>query len=135
MIPTLNGRWQTRIGLMGTAGLLVTLLFAAAYASVTPLLLLAYVILIGLAWDVLYSFLQSQRWDDDWPPVFALLGGLAEGALIWLLVPLLPGVDVTLTFGQFALHYLTVSLITFALMLGPIRILLPRWRFRGGRWI
>jgi hypothetical protein len=118
---------------MSTAGLLVTLIFAIVYGSSIPILLLAYVILIGLVWDVLYSFLQSLRWDDDWPPLFVLLGGLAEGGLIWLLVPLLPGVDAALTLAQFALHYLSVFAITLALMLGPIRILLPRWRFRGGR--
>lgn len=134
MIPILIGRWQTRIGLMATVGLLLTLAFAAAYNSSTPLILLAYVIIFGLAWDVLYDVLQRQRWDEDWPPLFALIGGLVEGALIWLLVPVLPGVVPTLTFTQFALHYLTVFLVTFALMLGPIRVVLPHWRFRGGRW-
>lgn len=135
MIPTLWGRWHTRIGLMATVGLMVTLFFVVAYASLTPLLLLGYVVLFGLGWDVLYDFLQRWRWDDDWPPLFALLGGLAEGGLIWLLARLLPGVDAGLTFGQFALHYLTVFFIILALMLGPLRLLLPRWRFRGGQWL
>jgi hypothetical protein len=139
MTMTLYGRWQTRLLLLWTAGLLLTLLFGLAYGDTgTPLALLLYVTLLGLGWDMLYHYLQGFRWEGDWPPLFQLIGGLAEGLLLWALVRTLPGglpgVSPALTAGQFAAHYLTVLLVTLALMLGPIKLLFPRWRYHGGQW-
>jgi hypothetical protein len=139
MTMTLYGRWQTRLLLLWTAGLLLTLLFGLAYGDTgTPLALLLYVTLLGLGWDMLYHYLQGFRWEGDWPPLFQLIGGLAEGLLLWALVRTLPGglpgVNLALTAGQFAAHYLTVLLVTLALMLGPVKLLFPRWRYHGGQW-
>lgn len=140
--PTLQGRWQTRYFLLGVVGVPVTVAFALLYGSLTPYALLLYVLLLGVGWDVLYDALQRRRWDRDWPPLFAWLGGLGEGAALWLLISLLrwggetlPGVAVAgLTFGRFALHYLAVFSLTWTAMHGLLPVLFPRWRFRGGQW-
>ncbi len=146
MTPTLAGRWQTRTVLLATLGLLITLGFGWLYGDFgTPLALLGYVWLVGLAWDGLYDSLQSLRWEGDWPPLFFALGGLAEGLLLWGLVradsvwalvglATLPGVNPGLTLAQFAAHYGTVWLVTFLVMLGPLRVVSLAWRFRGGAW-
>ncbi|MFE3187631.1 hypothetical protein ACFXHA_01395 [Nocardia sp. NPDC059240] len=147
MTPTLNGRIQTRVLVLAVIGLLVAL-------PVTPLLpmgrmsllqgyrvtltVLLAVILVGVGWELLYHGLQQFRWDKDWPTLFGLVTIVNEGLLMWLLVRyttiVLPhglrpsafafGVDFTLTWLTF---WLFVN--------GPIRVLLPRWRFRGGRVI
>ena len=141
MTPTLLGRWQTRLLLFGTAGLLVTLLFGRFFGDLlTPLVLLGSMLALGFGWDVLYQYLQSWRWDRDWPPVFQLTAGIGEGAVIWGLVQAaratamggLPGVAASLTAGQFCAHYATVWLVMFLATQGPLRILFPRWRYRGG---
>lgn len=145
MTPTLLGRWQTRFLLLGTVGVLITLMFGAFYGNfITPLALLGYVIIIGFGWDILYNFLQTCRWERDWPPIFFAGAGVIEGAFIWTLVKAdfvwnllglsqMPGVASDLTLAQFAAHYGTVWLVTFLILLGPIKIILLEWRFRGGR--
>jgi hypothetical protein len=35
----------------------------------------------------------------------------------------------------FLFHYWTVWWATFIMALGPMRIIFPRWRFRGGQWL
>jgi hypothetical protein len=145
--PTLAGRWQTRALLLGTVGVAVSIAFGRWSGDVrTPLVLLAYVFVLGLGWDVLYQRLQARRWDRDWPPAFQLAGGVAEAALLWWLLNdvllwwLLdrawpPGISRRITAEAFALHYSAVWLAMFVAVQGPIRVLLPRWRFRGGAWL
>jgi len=146
MTPTLFGRWQTRILLLMTAGLLVTLFFGWLYHDyLTPLSILAYVLVIGLGWDMLYQFLQTFRWDEDWPVIFQLFTGIAEAVLIWSLIKLvpwdlfgqahLPGVNSSLTFVQFVYHYFVVWLSVLLCTQGPLRIIFPPWRFYGGQWL
>lgn len=138
MTPTLIGRWQTRLLLLSTIGLLLTLGFGALYSDLTtPLALLFYVLLFGLAWDALYYFLQTYRWNRDWPPLFALVGGITEGLMLWVILRLvqLPGVSSQLTAWQFIAHYGTVWFMTFIASLGLLHILFPRWRFHGGKWL
>jgi hypothetical protein len=141
MTPTLYGRWQTRLFLLTVIGIPLTAVFALFYGSPTPFALLAYVLLLGFGWDVLYDRLQTYRWNRDWPPLFVLLGGLWEGFFLWVIISLsafmgvrLPGISVGLMFGRFAAHYLTVFLITWAALYSLLPILFPRWRFRGGQW-
>ena len=141
MTFTLHGRWQTRILLLGGLGLPLTAVFAWLYGSMMPFALLAYVVLLGMGWDVIYYRLQSLRWNRDWPPLFVLLTGLWEGLFLWLLVNLpgragvtLPGITPALTLGRFAAHYLTVFCITWVASHSLLPILFPRWRFRGGQW-
>jgi hypothetical protein len=145
MTPTLLGRWQTRLLLLGTVGVLITLMFGALYSNfITPLALLGYVIVIGFGWDILYNFLQTCRWERDWPPIFFAGAGLIEGIFIWGLIKAaglwhlfglnhMPGVAPDLTAGRFIAHYSTVWLVTFLILLGPMKIILVNWRFRGGR--
>jgi hypothetical protein len=140
MTPTLRGRWQTRLLLLGTLGLVATLIVGLALDDLlTPLALLGYVLLLGFGWDILYHYLQARRWDRDWPPAFQLAGGIAEGIAIWCVIHVgrsvfegLPGVAATLTTPQFVVHYGTVWFMMFLGTQGPLRVILPRWRYRGG---
>jgi hypothetical protein len=144
--PTLAGRWQTRLFLMSTAGLGITLIFGYLYENfLTPLVLLGYVLIIGFICDILYNYGQSLRWDRDWPPIFFVGAGLIEALLLWGLIKAtfiwqllfglagLPGVDPALRLGQFAAHYSTVWLTTFLIMLGPLKVVFLKWRYRGGQ--
>ncbi len=136
MTPTLWGRWQTRIAMLGTLGLLVTALFALAYEDRIFIYVLGYVAAFGLAWDVIFIALQRLRWDRDWPPVFQLAAGVVEGALLFALFEYvgLPGVDEDIVpLDRFVAHYGSVWLVTFMFVQGPMRALFPRWRFSGGR--
>jgi len=136
MTPTLLGRWQSRLFLMGTIGLAVTFFFMAALQSVAPLLLLILVTLLGFGWDVLYTMMQKWRWDHDWPPTFQF------GAAVWEMVVvaglvyganILPGPDPNPT--QFLLHYWSVWWAVFAGSQSLMRLIFPRWRYNGGQWI
>lgn len=146
MTPTLIGRWQTRLLLLGTLGVAVTLIFGRLYDDfITPLTLLAYAMALGFIWDFAYNFVQGLRWDRDWPPVFQLTTGIIEGTFLWILVviananwfglPALNGVSSEMTFWMFLAHYTTVWLTTFLASQGLLRIIFPRWRFSGGKWI
>lgn len=145
MTPTLAGRWQTRLLLMGTLGLFLTLflmiVFGAFRLGPTQrdfwklLFLLGYVTLLGLALDILYIELQRFRWDHDWPMVFQFFSGLFEGIIIFILFffNLLPGVMYgNNDWSRFLWHYVLVWQVTFWWLFGPMRILFPRWRFHGG---
>ncbi|MBD1851994.1 hypothetical protein [Leptolyngbya sp. FACHB-711] len=142
MTPTLYGRWQTRIFLLCTIGLLVTWIFASGWAG-TPAgsiyyWVLLYVGIIGLAWDVLYNFLQQYLWDHDWPGLLQFFAGIAEGILIAILfqVDILPHLDrAAFHFRPFVLHYGAVWLAVYLTSWMVMRLLFPRWRFRGGEWM
>lgn len=137
MTPTLWGRWQTRLFLLGTVGVLITLCFGLLFRTfTTPLAVLGYVFLFGLGWDILYQAIVSFRWDGDWPSIFQIGAGVLEGVWIWILAHYVgfPGVNRSLLLWQFIPHYATVWLAVFTLSQGPLRALLPRWRCRGGQW-
>ena len=134
--PTLMGRWQTRIATLGTLGLLVTAFFAVARQDETFFLVLGYVIAVGLAWDVIYIALQQLRWDHDWPAAFQVANGIVEGFVLYALIDGvgLPGIEAgSVALGLFSAHYGLVWLTTFVWVQGPMRAILPRWRFSGGR--
>ncbi|MGK7891617.1 MAG: hypothetical protein AB4042_19990 [Leptolyngbyaceae cyanobacterium] len=137
MTPTLLGRWQTRLLLSLTVGVLLTVPFAIVLGS-TAFAVLAYVILFGLGWDALYTVLQKKRWDHDWPAVFQLAAGIWE-ALFFLALILtlgLPGINqFAFPVVGFILHYSTVWLGIFLASQVLMRLLFPRWRFQGGRWL
>lgn len=139
MTPTLLGRWQTRLFLLGTVGLIVTLLFGMFIGDTrTPLVLLGYVLGLGLVWEMLYQYLQSFRWDQDWPPAFQVGTGIFEALVVWGLVQTigLPGVDGTALPGTtFLAHYGAVWVATFLVVQGPLRIIFLHWRYRGGQWV
>ncbi|GAB2540692.1 hypothetical protein [Nocardia heshunensis] len=147
MTPTLSGRIQTRVLVLAIIGVLVALL-------VTPLLpmgrmsllqgyrvtltVLIAVILVGVGWELLYHALQQFRWDKDWPTLFGLVTIVNEGLLMWVLVRY---TGIVLPHGlrpsalAFGIDFTLTWLVFWLFVNGPIRVLLPRWRFRGGRVI
>lgn len=133
MTPTLFGRWQTRLLLFSTMGILITIPFGKAIYF----LVLGYIVIFGLFWDIVYDLLQKFRWDRDWPGAYQLLAAIWE-AIFFLLIaeaielPLLEISD--LKIGNFALHYGLVWLGLYIASQTVMRIFFPRWRFRGGRW-
>ena len=138
MTPTLFGRWQTRIFLLGTYGILVTLFFGWWFDDyLTPLSVLGYVLLFGFAWDVLYNYSQQYRWDSDWPPTYQLGSAVIEVIFLWIILfPLedyipVPGVG-ALSLTQFLAHYWSVWIVIFLLSQSAMRIWFPRWRYNGG---
>jgi hypothetical protein len=55
MIPTLFGRWQTRLLLLTTVGSFVSLLFFLIDPNPIFFIILSYVTILGLGWDILYN--------------------------------------------------------------------------------
>lgn len=136
MTPTLIGRWQTRICMLGTLGAIVTAIFAVTKDSEAFFIVLGFVVLFGLAWDVLYIALQRLRWDRDWPTSFQVAAAIVEGALLFALLELvgLPGIDKgAVGIGLFTAHYGLVWFSTFLFTQGPMRVVVLRWRYNGGR--
>ena len=140
MTPTLRGRWKTRIVTLSTLGVVVTAAFAAGFSGGYPsgvfFAVLGYVIGFGVVWDVPYIALQRLRWDRDWPAAFQVVSGITEGALLYSVISLsgLPGIDAgSIPLWLFVLHYGLIWLVIFIWVQGPMRVLLPRWRFNGGR--
>lgn len=141
MTPTLLGRWQTRLLLLATVGVLATLPFAIASATIQVALIffsiLGYVAVFGIGWDCLYNFLQTFRWDRDWPAAFQLAAGIWEGIFLSIVLKTigLPGIDRSIPLGLFWLHYSLVWLAVFTASQTFMRVIFPRWRFRGGQWL
>ena len=146
MTPTLIGRWQTRVALLWTVGAVLTFFYMLLFGAFEQpagsqvrwelFLLLGYVTLLGLVWDIFYVYLQSYRWDRDWPLAYQFFAGMAEGALVFALFygGLLTGVLYDPGDGwRFAAHYGTVFLATYLWLYGPMKVLLPQWRFFGGQ--
>ena len=135
MTPTLLGRWQSRVFLLGTIGSIVTIFFARLQASLLPYFILVAVIIIGLVWDILYEVIQKGRWDHDWPPILQLTAGLAEGVLIFFVLIVFGVLTNLQSLVIFWLHYASVWLATFLASQSIMRIIFPRWRFKGGQWL
>ncbi|MEA2685734.1 MAG: hypothetical protein QOE93_929 [Actinomycetota bacterium] len=144
MTPVLMGRWQTRLFLLLVIGGLWTLIIApflpgpgesgdkyqAAFS------VLAVVFVVGILWDILWFGLQQFRWEKDWPIMFALLVGIPEGVVAWLVMDSgsVPG-DPAITGGAFLVHFATVWILTWLFAIGPMRVPFLRWRFSGGRLV
>lgn len=143
MTPTLVGRWQTRFLLLTVIGLpvtffwaLVSALFGGTIGFFIPFLNLFLVFVFGFAWDAVYIFIQSFRWDRDWPPLFQLGEGFVESIWVFSInVFLWFFFGLPLNFILFAFHYWSIWWGVFLMTQGPLRILFPKWRFFGGRWI
>ncbi|MBE9040729.1 hypothetical protein IQ235_08040 [Oscillatoriales cyanobacterium LEGE 11467] len=142
MTPTLMGRWQTRILLLTIVGFPITLPFSLGIlgpgASPVFGLVLLYVIGLGLLWDTIYNTLQKFRWDRDWPGLLQLVAGIWEAIFLGLVIKTigLPGIaPEALSLRWFAFHYSCVWLGVYLVSQSIVRILFPRWRFRGGRWL
>ena len=144
MLPTLWGRIQTRVLVLGILGGLWTLVLAPILPDGAPIAtsyqvaftVLAVVIVLGVAWEFLYHFLQQFRWEKDWPTLFGLLTAINEGIAAWFFleyVPVLPD-DVELTPLVFCIQFITTWLLVWVAVNGPLRAIFPHWRFQGGRF-
>ncbi len=144
MTPTLFGRWQTRLLLLATVGVLVSLPFAIGWigssANSVYFWILGYIAIFGLGWDVLYDYLQKSRWDRDWPAIYQLLAGIWELVFVFCGIKLfgflpIPLPKEELQLAAFLLHYSVVWLAVFISSQSLMRIIFIRWRFRGGEWL
>ncbi len=141
MVPTLNGRIQTRIFVLAVVGGIWTLLITPLLPDGAPLqasyratfFVLLLVIVIGVLWELLYHFLQQFRWEKDWPTALGLVTVLNEGLLIWILVT--TGVGPEVPFGSFLVHFVSTWIVVWLVVNGPMRVPFVRWRFLGGRLI
>jgi hypothetical protein len=145
MVPTLAGRIQTRIFLLATVGVIVT-------AIITPLIgipgtlgsqykmtyiILATVLVLGIAWELLYHLLMQWRWEKDWPSLFGLVTGVPEGILVWILLAAhaVPGIATTPPLSAYLADFIVVWICVWAVAQGPMRVPFIRWRFHGGRLV
>lgn len=165
MTPTLFGRIQTRIFVLlvvgglwtllvtpflpivpkggGSGGLVITVftgsaLFDLVYQAAFSILL--GVTVLGVLWELPYHLLQQFRWEKDWPTFFGFITIVNEGLLVWLLGRAgLFGTDAEFVIDNqplaFWLLFTSTWIVTFLFVNGPIRVLTPRYRFRGGRLI
>lgn len=141
MTPTLMGRIQTRLIVVLVVGLTWTLIVTpflpagdSELADVYAMTFRAVVVtavLGALLWEPIYHVLQQFRWEKDWPTGLGLITGIPEGLLV--LTVLLGSGPVPA--AAFFWHFLTTWLLIWFVVNGPLRILLPRWRFRGGRFL
>jgi hypothetical protein len=159
MTPTLFGRIQTRIFVLLVVGGIWTLLVVPFLpvrgpelvitrfdlADVLDLYGAAYRILLavtilGCLWELLYHLLQQFRWEKDWPTFFGFITIVNEGLLVWALGRLglfgnLPEFIIDNEPAAFWILFSSTWIVTFLFVNGPIRVLSPRYRFRGGRLI
>ena len=145
MLPTLDGRIQTRIALLAVVGGLVTLIIGPLLPISAPLstvyqdtfVILLAVIILGIGWECLYHFLMQWRWEKDWPTFFGLVTAIPEGLLVWGLLQAgaIPGIKGTVPAGAFVIDFLLVWIVVWLVANGPMRVPFIRWRFRGGRLV
>ncbi|WP_371778843.1 hypothetical protein [Streptosporangium subroseum] len=143
MVPTLLGRIQTRLFLLATVGVIITLLVVPVLPGASgPLggryaggfLVLVAVGVLGIVWELIYHFLMQFRWEKDWPTLFGLLTLVPEGLVLYFLLrssavdfidPVPP--------AAFWTHFTLVWVCMWLVANGPMRVPFIRWRFRGGR--
>lgn len=144
MTPTLMGRIQTRLFLLGTVGVVWTLIIgqigprpgnptdSVVYKALFTALLIVAV--AGIVWELIYHGLQQFRWEKDWPTVFGLLTAVPEGLFTWwCLKNELPWDVGDVPASTFLTMFITLWLLVWAIANGPMQIFFLRWRYRGGR--
>lgn len=143
MTPTLLGRIQTRLLLFLFVGLPITAVFSLLWfeeLDARPFGVLVLILLIGLALDPLWIFVQRLRWDRDFPFAFQALAmwlefGIALSLISLDVVPLLSEVDALpdeeAVWGT-VIHFTLVFIASFLALLGLLQIFLVRWRYKGG---
>ena len=145
MVPTLNGRIQSRLFLMVVIGGLITLVIVPVLPSSAPIgdkyrngfLVLISITVLGVLWEFLYHFLMQWRWEKDWPTLFGLVTGVPEGLLVWLLLSAgaIPGIVGTVSGAAFVIQFTVIWLGAWLVANGPMRVPFIRWRFNGGRLV
>ena len=140
MTFTLFGRWQIRVLLVVSVGLLLTILTLwrsnPAIAGQT-LLTLIYLGGFGLVWDVVYHQSQRLRWDGDWNGLLQFGGAVWEGLFLITIVKVigLPGIDrASFNMLGFIGFFTSFSLLGAIVTHSLLRILSPYSRFNGGQW-
>ena len=150
MIPTLNGRIQTRIFLRLFIGFPWTLFVTPFLPNQRDLtgggLLDTYkttfsvlgivLVLAVFGWELLYHFAQQFRWEKDWPVMFTFFLVIPEAIVAKIVFNALDiGIkfNATATNATFWWHIVTTWMVMWLFVLGPIKVLFIRWRFNGGR--
>ena len=143
MTPTLNGRLQTRVVMLATVGVVWVLAVGsllpgagdAAAVRRVGLVTLLVTAVVGCGWELVYHGLQQFRWDKDWPTLFGLVVGVPEGVVVHrVLAAGVLDVDVPDPMA-FVWLFGTTWFVVWAIASGPVRVLFPRWRFNGGRFV
>lgn len=140
MTFTLFGRWQIRILLLSTVGLILTIAIAIKSSpniAGQTLITLIYLGTFGLMWDFAYHQLQRLRWDGDWNGLLQLAGAVWEGLFLMMIVKSigLPGIDrADFNVSGFIGFYTLLSSLNFIISNSILRILSPYSRFNGGQW-
>jgi hypothetical protein len=154
MIPTLNGRYQARLFLVlfiaapwtfiitpflpaHSNGLSLSdkakHLYPVTFAALAVVLILGFVL-----WEWIYYILQLCRWEKDWPAMFFMLQLVPEAILAYVVLRVL-GIPqhrtsgVASEYSTFIVHITSTWIVMWLFVLGPIKTLLIRWRFNGGR--
>jgi hypothetical protein len=141
MTPTLLGRWQMRLFLLPTAGLLATIPFTIGLLgprSWAYLIFLLYMGILGCISDLCAQQLQKLRWDSDWPGLLQLAGAAIEAIILAIVLQTdrLPGISTkAVPLHWLLLQYILVSLSMFLATPSLLRVLFPHSRFRGGQWL
>lgn len=145
MLPTLNGRIQTRIFALLVVGGIWTVLIAlvlpvnGAYVLVLrqSFLILLAITVLGVGWEFVYHLLQQFRWEKDWPTFFGLITAVNEGLLVWLFLRLglVPGVNEAVSDVAYVIQFGTTWVVVWLWVNGPMRVPFIHWRFRGGRLV
>ena len=147
MLPTLNGRIQTRIFMLVVFGSAITFVLTPLLPGLgfdgtsyrNTYLILATVLVLGIVWELVYHLIQQFRWEKDWPTMFGLITAINEGALVWLFLDegWIPGIDgdhfPASVFWAFFIDFSVIWLIIWLWTNGPMRVPFIRWRFFGGR--
>ncbi len=140
MTFTLFGRWQIRVLLLATVGMLLTILIVVRSSpsiAGQTFLTLVYLGLFGLGWDFVYHQLQRFRWDGDWNGLFQLGGAVWEGLFLVMVIKAvgLPGIDrAEFNIPGFIGFYTSYCVLNSIVSHSLLRILSPYSRFNGGQW-
>ena len=126
------GRWETRLALLATIGLLITLIFTLVFGSTGFLFVLLYVAVFGVIWDVIYIALQQFAGTATGPPFFrSSMESPKASSCTWSSgSSVYPECHRPLA-RLFIAHYGLVWLAIFLFTQGPMRAIFPFWRFHG----
>ena len=165
MLPTLNGRIQSRIFFLATIGSFWTFVMASILPANFDIpgggtasagwsdriqdgfAALLWITVLGVGWELVYHLLMQWRWEKDWPTFFGFITFLNEGILVYLLADngVLPGFvgrgspledDPGLVpFWFFWPLFIVVWMAVWVWVNGPMRVFNIHWRFFGGRLV
>lgn len=156
MVPTLKGRWQTRILLFLWIGVPVTFLFSLWVAGprspqlplfgwhydILPFQILSLLLIVGLILDPVYIYFQQFRWERDWPFAFQFFFSIVEfiivlGLVWWGVLDFgrpRPQLHSSEQYLLYTIHFGFVFIPSFIAVLCLVQIFMIRWRFKGGEW-